>query len=114
MENEYLESKFFSIDPKGNILYDFMTEKVSECHFFLYRPMQKKNNFPKILYKVYNFLIDFLRISVIVTIEQMKQEACESVLCKINIVKAFYECWHSTKLRQCLMVLNSCKLYNLM
>ena len=42
MENEYLESKFFSIDPKGNILYDFMTEKVSERHFFLYRPMQKK------------------------------------------------------------------------
>ncbi len=41
MEIEYLESKFFSIDPKGNILLDFMTEKVSECHFFLYRPMQK-------------------------------------------------------------------------
>lgn len=42
MENEYLESKFFSIDPKGNILYDFMTEKVSERHFFLYRPMQNR------------------------------------------------------------------------
>ena len=61
MENEYLESKFFSIDPKGNILFDFMTEKVSERHFFLYRKMKKKkDNFPKILYKVYNFLIDFL------------------------------------------------------
>ena len=42
MENEYLESKIFSIDPKGNILYDFMTEKVSERHFFLYRPMQNR------------------------------------------------------------------------
>jgi len=42
MENEYLESKFFYIDPKGNILFDFMTEKVSERHFFLYRPIQKK------------------------------------------------------------------------
>ena len=42
MENEYLESQFFSIDPKGNILLDFMTEKVSERHFFLYRPIQKK------------------------------------------------------------------------
>lgn len=115
MEIEYLESKFFSIDPKGNTLLDFMTEKVSECHFFLYRPIQKKkDNFPKILYKVYNFLIDFLQISVIVTIEQMKQKACESVLCQINIVRAFYECRHSTKLRQYLMVLNSCKLYNLM
>ena len=39
MENEYLESQFFSIDPKGNILFDFMTEKVSERRFFLYRPM---------------------------------------------------------------------------
>ena len=96
MENEYLESKFFSIDPKGNILLDFMKEKVSERHFFLYRPIQKKKrNFPKILYKVYNFLIDFLQISVIVTIEQMKQKACESVLCQINIVKAFYEYRHS-------------------
>ena len=115
MENEYLESKFFSIDPRGNILLDFMTEKVSEYHFFLYRPIQKKkDNFPKILYKVYNFLIDFLRISVIVTIEQMKQKACESVLCQINIVRAFYECKHLTKLRQCFMVLNSYKLYNLM
>lgn len=38
MENEYLESKFFSIDPKGNILYDFMTEKVSERHFFCIDP----------------------------------------------------------------------------
>ena len=90
MENEYLESKFFSIDPKGNILYDFMTEKVSERHFFSVQThAEEKNNFPKILYKVYNFLIDFLRISVIVTIEQMRQEACESVLCQINIVKAF-------------------------
>ena len=115
MENEYLESKFFSIDPKGNILFDFMTEKVSERHFFLYRPMQKKkDNFPKILYKVYNFLIDFLQISVIVTIEQMRQKACESVLCQINIVKAFYECRHSTKRRQYLMALNTCKLHNLM
>lgn len=51
--------------------------------------LYRKNNFPKILYKVYNFLIDFLRISVIVTIEQMRQKACESVLCQINIVKAF-------------------------
>ena len=42
MENEYLESKFFSIDPKGNILFDFMTEKVSERHFFLYRPIQNR------------------------------------------------------------------------
>ena len=25
----------------------------------------------------------------------MKQKACESVLCQINIVKAFYECRHS-------------------
>lgn len=49
-----------------------------------------------------------------VIIEQMKQEACESVLCQINIVKAFYECRHSTKYRQYLMALNSCKLYNLM
>lgn len=48
-----------------------------------------ENNFRKIPYKVYNFLIDFLRISVIVTIEQMRQKACESVLCQINIVKAF-------------------------
>ena len=44
MENEYLENKFFSIDPKGNILLDFMTEKVSERHFFLYRPIQKKRH----------------------------------------------------------------------
>ena len=91
MENEYLESKFFSIDPKGNILYDFMTEKVSELHFFLYRPMQngmvsavfggkrKEDNFRKILYKVYNFLIDFLLPCVILTIEQMRQKNCESV-----------------------------------
>ena len=57
------------------------------CGIWVYT--EQKNNFPKILYKVYNFLIDFLRISVIVTIEQMRQEACESVLCQINIVKAF-------------------------
>ena len=54
MENEYLESKFFSIDPKGNILYDFMPEKVSERHFFLYRPMQKK----KIIFQ--RFYIKFI------------------------------------------------------
>ncbi len=54
MENEYLESKFFSIDPKGNILFDFMTEKVSERHFFLYRPMQKK----KIIFQ--RFYIKFI------------------------------------------------------
>ena len=44
----------------------------------------------------------------------MKQKAYESVLCQINIVKAFYECKHSTKLRQYLMALNSYKLHNLM
>ena len=49
-----------------------------------------------------------------VTIEQMRQEACESVLCQINIVKTFYECRHSTKRRQYLMALNSYKLHNLM
>ena len=38
----------------------------------------------------------------------MKQKACESVLCQINIVKAFYECRHSTKRRQYLMALNTC------
>ena len=54
MENEYLESKFFSIDPKGNILYDFMTEKISERHFFLYRPMQKE----KIIFQ--RFYIKFI------------------------------------------------------
>ena len=52
MEIEYLESKFFSIDPKGNILLDFMTEKVSERHFFLYRPIQKKKiNFQRFYIK---------------------------------------------------------------
>ena len=52
MENEYLENKFFSIDPKGNILLDFMTEKVSERHFFLYRPIQKKKiNFQRFYIK---------------------------------------------------------------
>ena len=54
MENEYLENKFFSIDPKGNILLDFMTEKVSKRHFFLYRPMQKK----KIIFQ--RFYIKFI------------------------------------------------------
>lgn len=54
MENEYLESQFFSIDPKGNILLDFMTEKVSERHFFLYRPIQKK----KIIFQ--RFYIKFI------------------------------------------------------
>lgn len=54
MENEYLESKFFSIDPKGNILLDFMKEKVSERHFFLYRPIQKK----KIIFQ--RFYIKFI------------------------------------------------------
>ena len=33
---------------------------------------------------------------------------------QINIAKAFYECKQSTKLRQYLMALNSCKLHNLM
>ena len=52
MENEYLESKFFSIDPKGNNLFDIMTEKVSERHFFLYRPIQKKKiNFQRFYIK---------------------------------------------------------------
>ena len=54
MENEYLESKFFSIDPKGNILYDFMKGKVSERHFFLYRSIQKK----KIIFQ--RFYIKFI------------------------------------------------------
>ncbi len=54
MENEYLESKFFSIDPKGNILLDFMKEKVSERHFFPYRTMQKK----KIIFQ--RFYIKFI------------------------------------------------------
>ena len=71
-------------------------------------------HFRKILYKVYTFLIDFLTLCVILTIEQMRQKACESVLCQINIAKAFYECKQSTKLRQYLMALNSCKLHNLM
>jgi predicted NAD-dependent protein-ADP-ribosyltransferase YbiA (DUF1768 family) len=44
----------------------------------------------------------------------MKQKAYESVLCQINIAKAFYEYRQSTKLRQYLMALNSCKLHNLM
>ena len=68
-----------------------MTEKVSERLFFLYRPMQngmvsavfgekrKEDNFRKILYKVYTFLIDFLSLCVILTIEQMRQKTCESV-----------------------------------
>lgn len=62
MENEYLESKFFSIDPKGNILYDFMTEKVSERHFFCIDPCRiewcqlfpvekEKNNFQRFYIK---------------------------------------------------------------
>lgn len=44
----------------------------------------------------------------------MKQKAYESVLCQINIVKAFYEYRQSTKRRQYLMALNTCKLHNLM
>lgn len=73
-----------------------------------------ENNFRKIPYKVYNFLIDFLLLCVILNIEQMRQKVCESVLCQINIAKALYECKQSTKLRQYLMALNSCKLHNLM
>lgn len=54
MENEYLESKFFSIDPKGNILFDFMTEKVSERHFFCIDPCRRK----KIIFQ--RFYIKFI------------------------------------------------------
>ncbi len=106
------QRRFGSIEEKVIHRYFLLLYFSNFCGMWVYA--EEKNNFPKILYKVYNFLIDFLQISVIVTIEQMKQEACESVLCQINIVKAFYKCRHSTKLRQYLMALNSCKLYNLM
>ena len=84
---------FGSIEEKVIHRYFLLLYFSNFCGMWVYA--EEKNNFPKILYKVYNFLIDFLWISVIVIIEQMKQEACESVLCQINIVKAFYEYRHS-------------------
>ena len=47
---------------------------------WVYTEKKRENMyFRKILYKVYTFLIDFLTLRVILTIEQMKQESFEIV-----------------------------------
>ena len=45
-KNEYPESKFFSIDPQSTKIYDIYIKKVSEKHFFRYRPKWRCHRIP--------------------------------------------------------------------
>ena len=69
------KTRFFCIDPWLISLYNhahLLWKCIDQLHHG--KCKGKIMHFRKILYKVYTFLIDFLTLCVILTIEQMKQE----------------------------------------